>query len=96
MLVIFLLESKRCSNTFGWLYGRFSDCIKFRIISGKYYAQHLSENESGKLDILVGAFMIMKRKLYLEIGGFDENCFMYSDDIDLSIWFENRKIELFS
>jgi glycosyltransferase involved in cell wall biosynthesis len=51
---------------------------------GKYYAQHLSENQTGKVDILVGAFMLMKRDLYLEIGGFDENCFMYSDDIDLS------------
>ncbi|MDD5152280.1 MAG: glycosyltransferase family 2 protein [Flavobacterium sp.] len=51
---------------------------------GKYYAQHLSENETGKVEILVGAFMLMKRDLYNEIGGFDENCFMYSDDIDLS------------
>ncbi|MCG2611104.1 glycosyltransferase family 2 protein [Flavobacterium sp. SM15] len=50
----------------------------------KYYAQHLSENQTGKVDILVGAFMIMERDLYLEVGGFDENCFMYSDDIDLS------------
>lgn len=50
----------------------------------KYYAQHLSENESGEVDILVGAFMVVKRELYLQIGGFDENCFMYSDDIDLS------------
>lgn len=49
-----------------------------------YYAQHLSENETGKVDILVGAFMVMKKDLYLEVGGFDENCFMYSDDIDLS------------
>jgi GT2 family glycosyltransferase len=51
---------------------------------GKYYAQHLSENQTGKVDILVGAFMFMKRDLYLEVGGFDEDCFMYSDDIDLS------------
>ncbi|ESU26307.1 glycosyl transferase, group 2 family protein [Flavobacterium limnosediminis JC2902] len=50
----------------------------------EYYAQHLSENQTGKVDILVGAFMVMKRDLYLEVGGFDENCFMYSDDIDLS------------
>jgi len=26
----------------------------------------------------------MKRELYNELGGFDENCFMYADDIDLS------------
>lgn len=50
----------------------------------KYYAQHLNENETGKVEILVGAFMVMKRELYLEVGGFDEKCFMYSDDIDLS------------
>lgn len=51
---------------------------------GKYYAQHLGQHESGEVEILVGAFMLMKRQHYLDIGGFDENCFMYSDDIDLS------------
>ncbi|WP_418263484.1 glycosyltransferase family 2 protein [Flavobacterium faecale] len=51
---------------------------------GKYYASHLNENQTGQVEILVGAFMVMQRDLYLEIGGFDEDCFMYSDDIDLS------------
>ena len=51
---------------------------------GRYYASHLNENQTGKVDILVGAFMVMERQLYLDIGGFDEDCFMYSDDIDLS------------
>ncbi len=50
----------------------------------KYYAQHLHPDQTGKVDILVGAFMFLPRELYLEVGGFDENCFMYSDDIDLS------------
>jgi GT2 family glycosyltransferase len=50
----------------------------------KYYAEHLKPNQTGKVDILVGAFMLLTRELYLEVGGFDENCFMYSDDIDLS------------
>ena len=54
------------------------------ILFNRYYAQHLGKNETGKVDILVGAFMVMKKDLYLEIGGFDEACFMYSDDIDLS------------
>lgn len=51
---------------------------------GKYYAQHLNENESGPVSILVGAFMVLNKDLYTELKGFDENCFMYSDDIDLS------------
>ncbi len=50
----------------------------------QYYAQDIDENQTGKVAILVGAFMVMKRELYNEVGGFDENCFMYSDDIDLS------------
>lgn len=50
----------------------------------KYYAQHLRPDQTGKVAILVGAFMFLSRELYLEVGGFDENCFMYADDIDLS------------
>jgi GT2 family glycosyltransferase len=50
----------------------------------KYYAQHLTENQTGEVEILVGAFMVLKKELYEEVGGFDEDCFMYSDDIDLS------------
>jgi GT2 family glycosyltransferase len=83
----FLPESKRgiptpfvaLTKIFG-LYKLFPNWKLFN----RYYVQHLSENETGKVEILVGAFMIMKRDLYNEIGGFDENCFMYSDDIDLS------------
>jgi GT2 family glycosyltransferase len=50
----------------------------------KYYNVAIPEEGTGTTDILVGAFMFMKRSLYLEVGGFDEDCFMYSDDFDLS------------
>lgn len=83
----FLPESKRGIPTpfvaFTKVMGLYKISSKFELL-GKYYAQHLSENETGKVDILVGAFMLMKRNLYQELGGFDEDCFMYSDDIDLS------------
>lgn len=49
-----------------------------------YYANHLEENGVGKVDVLVGAFMFMKRQLYIDIKGFDEDYFMYGEDIDLS------------
>lgn len=49
-----------------------------------YYANHLQEDQSGEVSILVGAFMFMKRALYREVGGFDERYFMYGEDIDLS------------
>lgn len=80
----FLPESKRGVPTPWVAFTKIFGLYKFSNYFGKYYAQHLTENQSGKVDILVGAFMIMKRDLYLQVGGFDENCFMYSDDIDLS------------
>jgi GT2 family glycosyltransferase len=80
----FLPESKRGIPTPWVAVTKIFNLYKFSNFFGKYYAQHLAENESGKVEILVGAFMLMKRELYNEVGGFDENCFMYSDDIDLS------------
>ena len=80
----FLPESKRGVPTPWVAFTKIFGLYKISNYFGKYYAQHLSDNESGKVDILVGAFMLMKRELYLKVGGFDENCFMYSDDIDLS------------
>ncbi|ESU22336.1 glycosyl transferase, group 2 family protein [Flavobacterium enshiense DK69] len=83
----FLPECKRGTPTPWVAFTKIFGLYKLFPKSGffnKYYAQHLSENQTGKVDILVGAFMVMKRDLYLEVGGFDENCFMYSDDIDLS------------
>ena len=52
--------------------------------SKNYYANHLKENETGKIEILVGAFMFMKRHVYNQVNGFDEDYFMYGEDIDLS------------
>ena len=81
----FLPESKRGTPTPFVAFTKITGLYKiFPNMFGKYYAQHLSENKSGKVEILVGAFMLLKRDLYNKIGGFDENCFMYSDDIDLS------------
>lgn len=83
----FLAESKRGIPTpwvaFTKIFGLYKMFPKSTLFN-KYYAQHLAENQTGKVDILVGAFMIMKRELYNQLEGFDENCFMYADDIDLS------------
>jgi GT2 family glycosyltransferase len=83
----FLPESKRGVPTpfvaFTKMTGLYKLFPRVKVL-GKYYAQQLAENETGKVDILVGAFMLVKRDLYQELGGFDENCFMYSDDVDLS------------
>lgn len=49
-----------------------------------YYASHLGENELGEVSVLVGAFMLLKRSIYTEVNGFDEEYFMYGEDLDFS------------
>lgn len=83
----FLPESKRGIPTpwvaFTKVFGMYKWFPKNTLFN-KYYAQHLDKNQSGEVEILVGAFMFLERNLYNEVGGFDEKCFMYADDIDLS------------
>ncbi|MCA0933773.1 glycosyltransferase family 2 protein [Lutimonas saemankumensis] len=49
-----------------------------------YYSNHIERDEIAEIDILTGAFMFIKKSVYDEVGGFDEDFFMYGDDIDLS------------
>ena len=48
-----------------------------------YYRNDIAETEIAPVEVITGAFLLMKRELYLEIGGLDESYFMYGEDIDL-------------
>lgn len=53
-------------------------------IFARYYMGHLSNRQIHKVDILSGAFMMVKKEVLDKTGGFDEQFFMYGEDIDLS------------
>lgn len=53
-------------------------------VFSKYYLGHLNEHQDHEVDILSGAFMMVKNEALNKIGGFDERFFMYAEDIDLS------------
>ncbi len=49
---------------------------------GAYCASHLGEDDSGEVDALMGAFMMMPRAVIDKVGGLDEEFFMYGEDLD--------------
>lgn len=53
-------------------------------IFGKYHLGFLSENETHEVDVLAGAFMLIRKEALDKIGWLDEDFFMYGEDIDLS------------
>lgn len=51
---------------------------------GQYHLGHLSKDENHLVDVLSGAFMLLRKKVLEKIGLLDEDFFMYGEDIDLS------------
>jgi GT2 family glycosyltransferase len=84
----FLKESKRGlpspSASFYKLFGLTAVFPGSETIA-KYYQGHLPENENNPVEVLSGAFMMIKRTVFEKVKGFDETFFMYGEDIDLSL-----------
>lgn len=53
-------------------------------VFGRYHLGHLDKDETHEVDVLAGAFMMVRHALLRRIGGFDEDFFMYGEDVDLS------------
>lgn len=84
---IFLPESKRGLPTpevsFYKIFG-FSKLFPKSKKFGKYHLGYLDDNETHEIDILAGAFMLMRKETLNKVGLLDEDFFMYGEDIDLS------------
>lgn len=78
----FLPESKRSVpdmfNSFEKLFTSFK-----KNSSKSYYRNDIPDNAVAEVDVVTGAFCLVKKSVYEEIGGFDEAYFMYGEDIDL-------------
>lgn len=52
-------------------------------IFAKYNLTYLDENLTCEVDAISGSFMMFRHKVYDKVGGFDEQFFMYGEDLDL-------------
>ncbi len=52
-------------------------------IFARYNLTYLDENQTYEVDAISGSFMMMRKEVYEKIGGFDEQFFMYGEDLDL-------------
>ncbi len=50
----------------------------------KYHLGYLSKDENHEIEVLSGAFMMMRKEALDKVGLLDEDFFMYGEDIDLS------------
>lgn len=58
--------------------------LKMLGFTKRYYMSHLSWDEPGLIEVVSGAFFMVRRAALDEVGLLDEDFFMYGEDIDLS------------
>lgn len=79
---VFLPESKRSVpdmfNSFEKLFTKFK-----KNNSKSYYRNDIGEFEIAEVEVITGAFFLIKKAVYNKIGGLDEKYFMYGEDIDI-------------
>ncbi|MBI3236050.1 MAG: glycosyltransferase family 2 protein, partial [Bacteroidetes bacterium] len=83
----FLPESKRGlpspSAAFYKMFGLSKIFPKSKIF-GRYHMGFLPEHETNAVDVLSGAFMLLRANILSITGLLDEDYFMYAEDVDLS------------
>ncbi|HRI28473.1 MAG TPA: glycosyltransferase family 2 protein, partial [Chitinophagales bacterium] len=84
---VFLPESKRGLPTPATAFYKMtglSALFPHSKIFNHYYLGHLNNNEVHEIEVLSGAFMLLRKSVLDKIGLLDETFFMYGEDIDLS------------
>jgi GT2 family glycosyltransferase len=83
----FLPESKRGlptpASAFYKMFG-LSKIFPHSPIFAAYHQGHLSMDQTNSIEVLSGAFMLLRKSALDKVGLLDEDFFMYGEDIDLS------------
>lgn len=58
--------------------------LKMLGLSHRYYMSHLPWDQPSRIEVISGAFCMLRRKALDQVGLLDEDFFMYGEDIDLS------------
>ncbi|WP_337872292.1 glycosyltransferase [Ignavibacterium sp.] len=61
----------------------------------RYNLTYLDENQTYEVDAISGSFMMMRKEVYDMFGGFDEQFFMYGEDLDFCYRIQKAGFKIF-
>jgi GT2 family glycosyltransferase len=63
-------------------------------VFGGYHLTHLDRQSIHEIDSPTGAFYLTRKTILDDVGGFDEDYFMYGEDLDLSYRIKNKGFKI--
>jgi GT2 family glycosyltransferase len=94
----YLPESKRAKPTFINSFFKLTGASSWFPQSGlfnSYALGHLPVHQQHAVDVLAGAFMMVRKNILDELQGFDTAFFMYGEDVDLSVRIQQLGHQIF-
>jgi len=71
-----------------------SRCFPKSRLLGSYHLSYLDESQPSIVDAISGSFLFLRKETFQHISGFDEQFFMYGEDIDLCKRIHDRGLEV--
>ncbi len=81
-------------NAFCYFLGLEKLFPKFKVFSS-YHQTWKNLDTTHEVDVISGAFFMIKRRIFQELKGFDERFFMYAEDIDLCKRIKDKRYKIF-
>ena len=80
-----IVQTVRAKYTWWRLWARYwqIDVLLPQLVHGRYWSLVKKAKEPFEADWLQGSCLLMRREVYKEVNGFDENFFLYMEDTDL-------------
>lgn len=94
-LNLFGIQQLYPNMTRQYSYGDFpsiSQILKYILYISQFKLRYINDYKIKKVQYIDGAFIVIKRKIFNEIKGFDEDFFFYSEDADLCYRAKKRGI----
>lgn len=71
-----------------------SNALLFRYSLNDKHRYYMVEDDTGKDHYASGCCLLMKSEVFRDVGGFDENFFLYFEDVDLSLKIKQKGLDI--
>ncbi len=67
------------------------ETLLYRLLGDRYYSlEYLKKERFTRVDCVAGAYLMLSAKAFMDISGYDENMFLYYEEVALGVRMKNK------